>query len=376
MGMAFRMVGRKFNFGIDIDDMWRFAGIPDPPSIVVPFLLSRPTITGKFALPGGREKTRSEHDGQGHADSLISQGNSHDIRRLTRSVALFLKDSGIDYVRCWFPWSFFEPRIGSKFSYPLDYFVHEMKKADIGLVAVLGDGYSRFIPPNAKTDDLDSYVRQLSGSSRKIVRHYKSRIDAWQIENEPNAWPGHALAGWRSGSIWFDEKSQGKILSALYGIVRKEAPGSEITINIDYIGLDTDWKRYARYCDVMGIDFYPGYANPFNTSLSIAKRIVGEAYAATRMPIYIIETGYPSGPKVLAYSEQRQKEYVRSACVSAFSDRRVSGLGLYRFADSYWNSFPPMENYFGLLTAHGRAKPAWNEYVRQIGLARRNRIKR
>ncbi len=374
--MTFTMVGERFNFGVDIDDMWRFAGLPDPPSIVIPFLVYRPTRNGRFSLPNERG-VRPRRYGEGNfTDSLIYRENRHNTRKLTRAVAALLKANGIDYVRCWFPWNFFEPEIGSGFCFPLDYFVEEMNDAGIGLIAVVGDGYKRFMPSGAASGNIEEYVEQLYRSSSKIVRHYKGRVDAWQIENEPNAWLGHAMADWRSGSIWLRESSKEPILSVLHEVVAKEAPCAPIAINIDYIGLKTDWKRYAKYCNVLGIDFYQGYANPFYTRLSAARKIVDEAYAATQMPVYIMETGYASGPGMLGYNEKRQRDYINSACVAAFSDRRVNGLGIYRFADSYWKSFPTMENHFGLLDVHGKPKPAWGAYAHQIARARKGEIPR
>ncbi len=363
--MSFKPIGGRFKFGIDIDDMWRYAGIPDPPSVVIPFLLTRKTYNGEFSLPPAAGVRRTHGRGE-RTDSLVMEENSHDTSRLSRKVAVFIKKSGIDYVRCWFPWNFFESDIEEGFQFPLDDFVRAMHEAGVGIVAVVGDGYRRFVPRGAKTSDIDAYIKQLVKSSEEIVDHYKGRIDVWQIENEPNSWAGQAMVDWRSGAIWFAPSSREKILGALAAVVRSESPRSKIIINIDYLGLKVDWRMYERYCDMIGLDLYPSYINPYATAVAGIGNLAEQVGKETDMPIYIIETGYPTGPRLLGFSSARQAEYVSSVCRQASSCEKLSGLGIYRFADSYWDSFPPQENHFGLLTVQGEPKPAWNEYVRQI----------
>ena len=366
--MAFKVLGGKFNFGVDIDDMWRYAGLPDPPSVVIPYLLSKRTYNGRFSLPAGDGKIddRKPRDFTG---SLIQDGNKHDTKRLARMVAAFLKRSKIDYVRCWFPWNFFQPRVGDGYKFPLDDFVNEMDDAGIGIIAVVGDGYGRFIPKNASTSNLKAYLGQLTDSSTEIVRHYGGKISAWQIENEVNGWTGHTIANWRSGWIWLDEKNKEPVLKALSGAVREESPKSKIVINLGYIGSRRKWKMYAKYCDIIGVDPYPSYYAPNDTSASGMGKLADVAAEETGLPVYIVETGYPAGPHIFGFDEQKQAKYVASACIHALESDKIHGLGMYRFSDSYWKSFPPMENAFGLLTVQGKPKPAWYQYAKSISEA-------
>ncbi|MDE1825127.1 MAG: hypothetical protein KGH61_02375 [Candidatus Micrarchaeota archaeon] len=367
--MSFKVVGGKFNFGVDIDDMWRYAGIPDPPSVIVPFLLRKKTHNGRFSLPATDPKLRKYEVGD-FVGSLLKEENGHEPRRLSRAVASFLKKNGIDYVRCWFPWNFFETSEEGVYEFPLDDFVKEFDEAGIGIMAVIGDGYNRFVPENIKTSNVEAYAKRLVRASREIVRHYKGRVRAWQIENEPNGWIGQGLADWRTGLIWLDRNNQKVILGALSHMVREEYRRAKLVINIDYIGLKVDWKWYSQYCDIIGVDSYPSYVNPRNTDMPKIAEIATRAGMETGFPVYMIETGYPTGPKCIGFNEARQAEYVASACKRAASCDSISGMGIYRLADSYWKSFPPQEDYFGLLDVQGRAKPAWNEYIRQIRKAK------
>ena len=364
--MSFKILGSKFNFGVNIDDMWRYAGLPDPPSTVIPFLLTKKTYNGRFSLPSGDSKTATRYKHSDFTNSLILGQNKHDTKKLATELTQFLKASGIDYVRCWFPWNFFEPIVGDEYRFPLDIFVNEMGEAGIGIIGVIGDGYDRFLPKNLHIGNINEYNEKLVKSSTAIVGHYKDKVKAWQIENEPDWWKGHMLAGWRSRWIWLRERNQEPMLKVLSNVVREECPNSTTIINLASSGPNVKWNMYAKYCDIIGIDPYPSYIKPSMTDVFKIAKVSHEANKATGLPIYIIETGYPTGPHFFGFNEAHQVAYVASACKYATSNDEIKGLGMYRFSDSYWKSFPTQENYFGLLTIQGDPKPAWHEYVYQI----------
>src|SRR5207245_9790367 len=77
-------------------------------------------------------------------------------------------------------------------------------------------------------------------------------------------------------------------------------------------------------------------------------------------------TGEPSGPSFLGYSAERQGDYVASACRAAHQLDGVTGIGIWRYIDTAWRSFPPQENHFGLFDNKGSLKPAWTEFSKVI----------
>src|SRR5207244_3945322 len=158
-------------------------------------------------------------------------------------LASFLKKNKVDFVRCWFQWNFFEQHIpsdshriltpqSSRYQFPLDDFVSRMTEAGIGIIAVIGNGYDRFLPHGLQTDRLHGYLKRLVESSTEIVRHYKDRVKVWQIENEPNWWRAHYAGQWRRGLIWLNTKNQERVLSALHNVVRSECPDGTIIVNL------------------------------------------------------------------------------------------------------------------------------------------------
>ncbi|MFC1507436.1 hypothetical protein ACFLQ6_10265, partial [Thermoproteota archaeon] len=78
------------------------------------------------------------------------------------------------------------------------------------------------------------------------------------------------------------------------------------------------------------------------------------------------ETGYPSGPFFLGYSASKQTKYVSRACSDASDIEAICGIGIWRYRDSAWRSFPFQENHFGLINSMGNPKPAWNSLKNMI----------
>lgn len=357
----------RFRWGVNIDDMWLYAGALQPKSIIIPYLLSVRLPRGPIRVPPAAhpmQKLKSMAKSFAGLDE-----EKGDRPAFSQDLAAELKSCGIQFVRCWFQWNFFEPQIlGTKdpsYEFPLDDFVSSLKQAGIEIVAVIGNGYSRFLPRGINLDNPKDYIQRLDSVCRATVSHYKSSIKVWQIENEPNWWREHYATHWRSGGIWLEPGIQDAILGTLHNLVREEDPSATIVVNLEADHRKTNWNFYVKYCDVLGLDFYPNYARSSPVDASEV-RFASEVRKQTELPVFIAETGYPSGPRIFGYSEQRQIEYVRSACEESFACDDIFGLSLWRYSDSYWRSFPEQENYFGLFTKEGSPKPAWTEYANEI----------
>ena len=372
--------------------MWKYAGYAAPRSIVIPHLLTQRTKKGSFTIPPEQRRISSEEEQNLETSSrslyLRFRGRKTppiqggELPTINTTLASFLKRSGIQFVRCWFQWNFFQKYLRHRelgpgldlddsYHFPLDDFVQKMNEAGITVIGVLGNGYSRFLPLDLqRVENLGEYLRRLSESSTAIVRHYKDRVKNWQIENEPNWWKAHYAGHWRRGSVWLDSDNQEPILRALYSVVRAESPDASIIINLEADSKTTDWRFYSKYCDVLGLDFYPNYKHPIPSDATMISDTAKLVKRSTGVPCFVIETGYPTGPKWLGYSEERQAKYIRSACEQAFTCDALSGLGWFRLSDTFWRSFPFHENYFGLLSKHGRPKLGWSEYLSQVRKAR------
>lgn len=353
----------RFNWGINIDNVWTYAGLPPPKSAIVPFLFSLRLSRGPIDVlehPYGG-KAIEEHLKLPDETEPLSV-----VKEVCDDVVIRLKEARISFVRAWFPWNFFKKGIDQPFDFVMDTFVETLKSNGIGILGVLGNGYSRFLPYGVSLEHLSKYLNQLVPSCEEIVRHYKGSINMWQIENEPNWWKGHVAVNWRSGLIWLEPDSEELILRSLHDVVRQECPDGKIVINIEADRHPIRWERYTKYCDILGLDFYPGYAHPHKTSAEEIKLVALAINKETGKQLIVAETGQPSGPHLLGYSEEGQAKYIASACETAYACDVVNALCIWRFSDSYWKSFPMQENYFGLLTKEREPKAAWFEYVNQI----------
>ena len=298
--------------------------------------------------------------------------------RAVSALADTIVDAGVGFVRCWFPWKYFEPFPVPEASlhhlveksytqWPMDDLVNTLTRRGIGIVPVIACGYQRMLPQGLEPDpDRDLYLKRVSIHTQLMVRHYKDRIKSWQIENEPNWWAEHAAGGWRSGFVWIREHGfRRELLQALNDAVHGEDPSARTIINLEADAMVLEPGAYSSYCDILGLDFYPNYkiSHPINTKVL---RLADQVARKLSKPVMISETGYPSGPSLLGYSADSQAKYVADACRELRGLDHVTGIGIWRYIDTAWRSFPPQENHFGLFDNKGNPKPAWTEFSRVI----------
>jgi hypothetical protein len=242
-----------------------------------------------------------------------------------------------------------------------------MRESEIEIIGVVGNGYYRFLPSGLNINRLDEYLPKLFAASREIVRHYQGKIWMWQLENEPDWWLEHFASDWRRGGIWFEQDAVDLILGGLHEIVKEEDPRALSMVNLEADTARAFAKSYSRYCDVLGLDFYPSYTNPENINVTKLKEKIVEARRVSgHDEIIVAETGYPSGPRIFGFGATKQAEYVRAVCDEAYSIDSLSVFGMWRLSDPYWLSFPYQENSFGLIDRQGIPKKAWFEFLAQV----------
>jgi hypothetical protein len=355
---------KRFYAGINLDDAWRYAGLREPKSIMIPYL---------FSLRINDETVFGRMDDAVFRRYGVS-GSELMAEKAILSLAEDLADMKVKFVRCWFSWRFFEPSLigedrldalleSSYQEWPLDGLVDMLFNRGIDLVPVLGCGYERMLPQGLSVDkDRDLYLKRIAIHVRLLTRRYKAKIKHWQIENEPNWWRKHSEVGWRSGGTWMDPGGfRERLLKTLNDAVHEEDSGATTIINLEGDGDMGDLSIYSQLSDMFGLDFYPNYksSSPINTSVfSLADKVSKD----TGKPVIISETGYPSGPRPLGYTRVKQAQYVKMACENAFALDGINGIGIWRYRDTTWRSFPPQENRFGLKDNEGNPKPAWDTF--------------
>src|SRR5438034_1578586 len=90
---------KRLSFGINLDDPWRYSGITPPRSIIIPHLLSASLPEGKIL----DEADEQEIGRRGEVEPATVAG------RAVAALAHTIVDANVGFVRCWFPWKYFEP---------------------------------------------------------------------------------------------------------------------------------------------------------------------------------------------------------------------------------------------------------------------------
>lgn len=355
---------KRFSFGVNLDDTWRYSGVEEPKSIIFPHLLSL-SLRERGSFERVEEATIALHQ------QPIPQ---EEAGRASLALADSLRSVGADFARCWFPWRFYEPEPlpRSELSslpesgyekWPTDSLVKALTDQGVAVLPVLACGYQRMLPKGLSPDvGARDYVERACLHARALVRHYKGSVSSWQIENEPNWWRMHEAGGWRAGASWLEEGGfRDDLLRALNEAVHEEDPGATTVVNLEADEGRLDLAPYENLCDVIGLDFYPNYKASEPVDASVIRR-AGSVAVESGKQVLIAETGYPSGPTLLGYSKGKQADYVAQALREAFSEDRVTGIGIWRYLDTSWTSFPPQENHFGLVDEKEGPKEAWYRY--------------
>ena len=169
----------RFHSGINIDDTWRYAGVPEPKTVIIPFVLS-------VRIPEGTVFDRAD-DAISRRYGIINPEEKQEDASV--SLAKDLSEVKVDFVRCWFNWRFFEPSpvppdaldtlLESSYDdWPLDSLVNTLVEKGIDLIPVLGCGYERMLPEGLKVDkDRALYLKRLGIHVRLLIRRYKGKVD-------------------------------------------------------------------------------------------------------------------------------------------------------------------------------------------------------
>lgn len=349
----------SLRFGVCVDDVWRYLNLNPPRSILIPHLFS---ASPKPCAMGFKSADRPQKPVEG-----VDIGSAVSLARTLRNV-------GIDYVRFWLQWNFIQPRLqcSSPSNYEwsrMDSFMEALKKGGLEVIPVIGCGYHRMLPEGVDPDvNPSAYVKAIHEVARSIVHRYRGLVKIWQIENEPNWWFAHYAAGWRRGVVWIDPEAKFRraLLKSLRDAVYAEDESASVMVNLEVDRALKDLSFYAEFCDIIGLDYYPNYshAKPVETSslTSKAKKMFQEA----ERRLMVCETGYPSGPRIMGYSEELQALYVKKLLEVVADLSFIEAVSIWRLSDSEWRSFPEQENHFGLIRANGVPKPSWQTYVEYV----------
>ena len=277
---------------------------------------------------------------------------------------------------------------------PYDAMVDGLARKGIGLLAVVACGQVDMISKNPADVGADEYIKVAGQLTKAIVARYKDRIHYWALENEVNAWAGHASILFRfrktTDPYWLNPSLNGfrdRLMETLYSNVKAADKDAKTVAPIHFgawageiVGFHDNY--IPRNYDVLGVTLYSDYMNifpPYLTPEQVASEYVSKATkfsAANGRPVIVLETGFPSnqyGYSNSYWSDEGQQRFV-STFVDAAIDHpdAIQGTFFYRFRDTNPAGFSvtigsqPQEDFFGLVDFAGRMKPSWLAYGRKI----------
>jgi hypothetical protein len=270
-----------------------------------------------------------------------------------------LDEMGVKWILYTFYWNRLEPEKGKIDFSHYDSYVDNGKKAGKKIVAVLAydvpwihpDGKrKRYIAPENIPLFLD-FVE-------KTVDHFRGRVDAWEIWNEPN------FMFWKGSDKEFFELAK---LTALK--IRETDPQANILGGAFWRvpkGFIRAMFKAGALENVDGLAFHPYAVNPGGAVRLYDKFISVLAEFNYSGPVWVTEMGYPTGGWYpTSVSEDEQPSYVVKT-ITGVASRGARALLWYELFDSYnkGKSEEPRnsETYFGLLYPDYTRKKGFHAY--------------
>lgn len=238
--------------------------------------------------------------------------------------------------------------------------------ADAGLevTPIIGHGFSSTlplvdgIPGSPDVFGMAEYLARQYLVTRATVERFDGdgvldsptgvKISVWQIENELNQAMLTAVLGWRTpdymdgiSSAWADWSFLTELLATLRQAVFDADPNAQVTTNFHtdiHPGINQffdlpSWTEaivdWAPLVDWISIDAYPNYyqASPPKGDI-VGERVAMALSASGGKPVFVMESGYPTGPAELGYDEEKQAQFMMDALRSA---KAAGAVGFYWF---------------------------------------------
>ncbi|MDD5254691.1 MAG: family 1 glycosylhydrolase [Candidatus Omnitrophica bacterium] len=289
-----------------------------------------------------------------------------DLQSLERSVSL-MKKAGICWVRMDFLWQEIEPQQG-KFEFAkYDRIVSLLEKHGIAILGIL-----HYNTPwnsdvwNETPKDNSLFVNYAS----KVIRHYKSKVQYWEVWNEPDS------------SIYWNKqdglKGYCQLLKEVYQAAKKENPGCKVLNGGFANGLLSVNRLYDNgakdYFDILNIHIFESPLN--EKSIKAVTAYARLAYKVmsrngdAHKKIWVTEIGCPGVRKGLDVDnwwmgknpdEAEQAGWVQEVYGGLLANEAVERVfwAFFRDCNKHWGNGI---DHFGLIRQDYSLKPSFHAY--------------
>ncbi len=229
----------------------------------------------------------------------------------------------------------------------------------------------------------EAYLAHIELYVAGAARRYSEpgNVTWWNLENELNITGLHATVfGWRNGFAWLDATFHTELIATLARGMKRGSTAARGTHNVS--PLDPNWQYvmtdFAPHLDALGFGSYPNYLFPFpmlTNQLIDAVKWASTLGKKLGKPVFVMETGYASGPESIGWNEQLQAEYVSTAPVEAIKAGASAYFHFMLNDRPDWNvpdtELMRVEGHYGLVRLDGTHKPSFAAFQQIIAASRR-----
>lgn len=203
---------------------------------------------------------------------------------------------------------------------------------------------------------------------RFVVRHFKGRVDQFEVWNEWNIGGGGTPA--QRAARYGSPDEYAKVLQAAYRAVKAESPGATV-IGGAFAGYDYKWiEAFARADGFSSLDAFSAHPYVFAEGrkgtpesamrhLDELKVLLDRLAPGRNLRVYVTEAGWPvhAGPN--GVTEQQAADYLQQLMLLAKSRSWIAGVWWYDLFDD-GDTAANAEHRFGLIDRSGVKRPAFH----------------
>jgi polysaccharide biosynthesis protein PslG len=223
----------------------------------------------------------------------------------------------------------------------------------------------------SSADGIAAYSRYV----RFVVKHFKGRVDQFEVWNEWNIGGGGTPA--QRSARYGNPEDYARVLRAAYAAVKAENPAARV-IGGAFAGYDYAWvEAFARAGGFSSLDGFSTHPYVFAAGragtpemamkrLDEQKALVDRLAPGRNLSLYVTEIGWPIHQGAHGVSEETSAEYLRRFMLLAKARPWIAGVWWYDLFDD-GDDASNKEHRFGLISRKGVKRPAFN-VLRREGL--------
>jgi beta-glucosidase/6-phospho-beta-glucosidase/beta-galactosidase len=227
----------------------------------------------------------------------------------------------------------------------------------------LYDGGGQFSSPEA----IAAWTRYV----RFVVKHFKGRVDQFEVWNEWNIGAGGTSA--QRAARYGSPEDYAKVLQAAYSAVKAENASATV-IGGAFAGYDYKWiEAFARaggFSALDGFSAHPyvfaegkkGTADSAIRHLDELKALIDRLAPGRKVRVYVTEAGWPVYDGTNGVTEQQAADYLRQFLLLAKARPWIAGVWWYDLFDD-GDVAANAEHRFGLIDRAGVKRPAFQALV-------------